>query len=136
MRARPMSIVAGVLLALALASLGTAWWAARPRIEGAAFSAREVGTASEVQRRMLADGVVTRDEVTEAYEADRRCLEDAGYSPDPLTFGADGPGFSVQLETPVDVDSEEYVATFETTWAACDAEHVTLVGRAWLAQKH
>lgn len=136
MRARPMSIVAGVLLALAVVWLAITWFASRPRIEGAAFSAQEVGTASEVQRAMLADGVVTREEVTAAYEADRRCLQDAGYQPDPLTFRGVEPTFGVTVEFAADADPEAADRRFLATVEACEKEHVTLVGRAWLAQRH
>lgn len=136
MRARPMSIVAGVLLALALAWLAITWFAGRPRIEGAAFSAQEVGTASEVQRRMLADGVVTREEITAAYEADRRCLQAAGYSPGPVVIDGRQVGFEITVDYTDSRDPATADSEFLATSATCDAEHVTLVSRAWGAQQH
>lgn len=135
MSRRLMSIIAGALLAVSALSLVASTVLGRASTSGASFSAAEVGTAPEGQRRALADGTVSLEEKEAAYEDQRRCLEAAGYAPGPA--GVDGPGTGFEVE--VDYSDEAGPAAadraFLHTFATCEDEYVALVGRAYAAQK-
>ncbi|WP_407342155.1 hypothetical protein [Pengzhenrongella phosphoraccumulans] len=128
---RPKHILAGVLLSLAAVSLIVSFLFVQPRMVEASFSAREVGTASESQRRVLADGIVTLAEMNAAWESVRGCLQDASYSPGPI--GAEGPGtgFTIEVDYTDEADPEAADRAFLRTHAECEDEYVTLVGRAY-----
>lgn len=130
-RPRTLTVVAGALVALALGYHALNLWAMRPHQVAASFSAQEVGTAPEAQRRALADGVVTRAEMEAAYEAERACLRDAGYTPGPV--GADGPGtgFVVDVDHTDEADPEAADREFQRVHRECGEQHSALVGRAY-----
>jgi len=132
---RGKPILARALLALVAVSLIVSFLVVQPRTAGASFSAREVGTASESQRRVLADGTVTVTEMNAAWEGARGCLHDAGYSPGPI--GAEGPGtgFTTEVDYTDEADPAAADRAFLQTSAACEDEYVTLVGRAYNASE-
>lgn len=132
-RPRTVTVVAGALVALALGYHAVTLVALRPQVDGATFSAQEVGTAPEAQRRALADGAVTPAEMEAAYEAERACLREAGYTPGPV--GADGPGtgFVVEVDYTGEADPEAADREFQRVHRECGERHSALVARAYAA---
>ncbi|MCC2315464.1 hypothetical protein [Cellulomonas xiejunii] len=133
-RPRTLTVVAGALLALALAYLALSMVLARPQVTGASFSAAEVGTAPEAQRRALADGVVTLPEMVAAWKADRACLQAAGYDPGPAGVDGPGTGFEVEVDYSDEADPEAADQTFQQAHRECADEHSALVARAFATQ--
>lgn len=130
-RPRPLTVVAGVLLALAVLYLTVPAILMRPRQDEALFTAEDVGTAPEARRQVLADGVVTLAEMEAAWEAERACLQDAGYSPGPAGVDGPGAGFEIEVDYTGEADSAAADREFDRTYRRCHATHAELVAHAY-----